>query len=306
MARPTKQGIEYFPIDSDFDPKIEMYLLEKEALGLASLIVVWQLIYGDEGYFCRNGEDLSLLIKKRVSADINSINECINAMLRRQIFSQELHKKYGILTSRGVQKRFFEAAKRKKEVRVVDEFLLISVNDYINIVNVDINEVIECNNATKVKEEVKEEVNINTRKRKLSKKSLLDPVNELWFQEFYASYPRHEAKEEARKAWSKIAMTKELFSVIMDGVDRYKKTEQVQGGDGKFIKLPGSWLNGRRWEDEFIGSSRINGISYVCLNRIPRNGHLVDCGKPAAHQVGKRPLCEECYAEYQERRLREV
>lgn len=300
MARPTKQGIEYFPIDSDFDPKIEMYLLEKEALGLASLIVVWQLIYGDEGYFCRNGEDLSLLIKKRVSGDINSINECINAMLRRQIFSKELHEKYGILTSRGVQKRFFEAAKRKKEVRVIDEFLLISVNDYNNIVNVDINNVIECNNATKVKEEVKVKENINTQKQKPSKKSPLTQEHELWFQEFYSAYPRHEAKEEARRAWSKLPLSADLFKAIMDGLGRYKKTESVRSGEIKFIKLPGPWINGKRWEDEVVKDQT------KCLNRIRSGNHFVDCGKPGVHQVGKRPLCEDCYAEYQERRLREV
>ncbi len=35
MARPAKQGIDYFPLDVDFDDKIEMYLIEKEAVGLA-------------------------------------------------------------------------------------------------------------------------------------------------------------------------------------------------------------------------------------------------------------------------------
>ena len=34
-------------------------------------------------------------------------------------------------------------------------------------------------------------------------------------------------------------------------IERLKDTEQWQKDDGKFIPYPATWLNGRRWEDEF-------------------------------------------------------
>ena len=153
MARPTKQGIDYFPLDTQFDDKIEMYLLEKEANGLAVLVSLWQIIYSNEGYFTTNGDDLFLLIKKRINVDINEIKDCINVCLRRGIFDEKLHKKFGILTSKAIQKRYFEASKRKKEVR-------FNVNYIINGINVSENSINVGENTTNVKEELnlKEEV----------------------------------------------------------------------------------------------------------------------------------------------------
>lgn len=160
MARPTRQGIDYFPLDVELDDKTEMFLIEKEAVGLAVLISVWQLIYKNEGYYIKYNNDLCLLIKKRISVDINSINDCINSAVNRNIFDKELFSKEGILTSRAIQKRFFEAAKRKKQVLVYSNYLLIDINSYNNTVIVNINSVNADNNSTNVNVEVKENVNV--------------------------------------------------------------------------------------------------------------------------------------------------
>lgn len=160
MARPTKQGIDYFPIDVEFDDKIEMYILEKEGVGLAVLVSIWQIIYKNEGYYTKSGDDLLLLVKKRINVDINEVSECVNVCLRRDIFDKSLHKKHGILTSRAIQKRYFDAAKKKKQVKVLSDYLLIDVSVYENLVNVDDNSIDSGGNATNVKEDVdvKEEV----------------------------------------------------------------------------------------------------------------------------------------------------
>lgn len=141
MARPTKQAMDYFSMDTKFDDKTVLYLLETEAVGLAVLVTSWQLIYGNMGYFAINGDDFSLLVKQRISVDINRVNECINSCLRRDLFSQELHDRYGILTSRGIQKRYFEVGKVRKAVEFVPEFMLLDVSEYKNLVNVPINSV---------------------------------------------------------------------------------------------------------------------------------------------------------------------
>ena len=141
MARPAKQGIDYFPLDVDFDDKIEMYLIEKEAVGLAVLIATWQLIYKNEGYYINNGKNLFLLIKKRISVDVNVIEDCINSCLGSGIFDKDLHEKFGILTSKAIQKRFFDVTSKKKEVRYDTKFLLIEVSGDKNLINVGINSV---------------------------------------------------------------------------------------------------------------------------------------------------------------------
>ncbi len=75
-----------------------------------------------------------------------------------------------------------------------------------------------------------------------------DPAQVDAFAGFWQAYPRHEARQDALKAWMKLAPCSALTAEIMTGVKRYAET--VKDSERKYIKLPAPWLNGRRWEDE--------------------------------------------------------
>lgn len=200
MARPTKQGIDYFPLDVEFDDKHQLYLIDKGATGLGVLVAIWQIIYSNGGYYILANSDLPLLVKKRVSVDINEVNACINSMIERGVFDKNLHDQFGILTSRGIQKRFFEAAKRKKEVVYNSDFVLIDVSAYKNLVNVNINPVNVNKNATnvKVKVNVKEEVKVEVYEQELipTKTPTPKPTPKLVQEYFFSKgYPLEEAEK---------------------------------------------------------------------------------------------------------------
>jgi hypothetical protein len=143
MARPTKQGIDYFPLDCTLDEKTEPYVIENGAIGWAVMTTLWAIIYRTEGYYAKDAKPLWLMVKKQLNdVDINKVNECINSMIDHNIFDKVLHKKYGILTSGGVQKRFLFIASRRKHVQVIQDFLLVNgVIDYRNLELVHLNPV---------------------------------------------------------------------------------------------------------------------------------------------------------------------
>jgi len=70
------------------------------------------------------------------------------------------------------------------------------------------------------------------------------------FSVFYSLYPNKTAKAEAIKAWNKINLTDELFELIISKLELYKKTDQWEKDNGKFIPMPSTWINQKRWEDE--------------------------------------------------------
>ena len=152
MGRTTKQGIDYFSLDCNFDDKVSMYAIETGAEGVGILIIIWQLIYQNNGYYIKNGKDLSLLIKQKAPVELPIIEKCINVCLERNIFSSKLHKKYKILTSKAVQKRYFDAAKRKLKVDYSIDYIIKGIDVSINAIDVNIN-------ATKEKEKEKEKEN---------------------------------------------------------------------------------------------------------------------------------------------------
>jgi len=140
-GRPIKNGVDYFPLDVICDDKIELIEAEHGITGFGILIKLYQKIYADNYYIIFDKKAL-LVFSNRINVDINSINAVINSCIEWNIFNKKLHDKYNILTSTGIQKRFFEIVKRRKVVEVCNDFMLIKldVNAYNNLINVDHNQ----------------------------------------------------------------------------------------------------------------------------------------------------------------------
>ena len=135
MARPTKQGIDYFPVDVNFDDKIEIFIAEEGAEGLGILLTLWQLIYSNEGYYIKNDDNLVMLIRRRTMSNVEIIRRVIQSLLTRSVFSEKKDKKYGILTSKAIQKRYFEVAKTRTNANINSKYLCMGVNLELTLVN---------------------------------------------------------------------------------------------------------------------------------------------------------------------------
>lgn len=125
MARPTKQGIDYFPLDVYLDNKFKFLEIKFGLEGFAIIIKIFQKIYAN-GYWCNFNEDEQLLFSYDIKVDINRIREIVNEAITRDIFDKNLFDTYQILTSKGIQKRYKEIVKRRKDVEIVPEYLLIN------------------------------------------------------------------------------------------------------------------------------------------------------------------------------------
>jgi len=161
MARPTKQGIDFFSVDTEFDDDLQLFVAETGAEGIGILITIWQAIYKSNGYYIKYDDKFPLKIKQRCFSNVENIVNVVENAIKFEIFNVELFEKYKILTSRGIQKRYFSAARLKKQIEIIPEFCLVDVSGVKNGVNVVKNGVNAVGNATKEEEEeeVKEEVN---------------------------------------------------------------------------------------------------------------------------------------------------
>lgn len=196
MARPMKDGVDYFPLDvnTDTDKKFRIIEAKYGIVGFGIIVKLFQQIYRDNGYFYKWDEDTAVICaalwsssKRPLSGD--DVNEVVNEAVKRDIFNKELYGKYSILTSRGLQKRYFEAVKRRSRVDAEKAYLLLSApeipeNVYINGVNVSGNPENVCNNSqSKVKKSKGKERESNTRARARSHSPALDEVKAYFRQE---------------------------------------------------------------------------------------------------------------------------
>lgn len=135
-------GINYFPLNVHLDDKFELIEAEFGLKGFAIVVKLFQKIYGQQGYYCEWTEDVALLFGKNVGLGGDAVSEIVRAAIKRGIFDSELYDKYQILTSRGIQERYFEAVSRRKEVEVRKEYLLIKVDQIyknVRILNENVN-----------------------------------------------------------------------------------------------------------------------------------------------------------------------
>jgi hypothetical protein len=67
------------------------------------------------------------------------------------------------------------------------------------------------------------------------------------FERFWAAYPKRVGKGAARTAWIR-AQAETVVDTILTAVDQQRAYLERDGG--RFIPLPATWLNQRRWEDD--------------------------------------------------------
>ena len=81
------------------------------------------------------------------------------------------------------------------------------------------------------------------------------------FAEFWAAYPKGKPRHPALKSWRSLKPDAELRAKIMAALEAHKRSRQWQ--NPQYVPHPATWLNQRRWEDEFAADGAKPKIDYV-------------------------------------------
>ncbi|MEW6711611.1 MAG: DUF4373 domain-containing protein [Candidatus Riflebacteria bacterium] len=171
MARPTKQGIDYYPMDNGFYSDLKVRRIQKACGPVTGSILTSLLcnIYSN-GYYILWNEDLPFLVADEIGATEGAVFETVQKALQVGFFDEDKFREYEILTSKGIQERYLEATARRKSISLDARYWIIQtpkssnsqeivieninqVNEYNNKVNADNNpENVAHNEQSKVKE----------------------------------------------------------------------------------------------------------------------------------------------------------
>ena len=135
--RLRKNDLDYFPLEININQDSKILLLEgKFGLeGFAVLIKLYIKIYGDKGYYCEWNEVEKLLFARMLGIDADRLDEIISTCIKFKIFDKKMYEKYSILTSKGIQERFFFITSRRKKINVENPYLLINCEEYRAVEN---------------------------------------------------------------------------------------------------------------------------------------------------------------------------
>lgn len=144
MARPNKQGLDYFPLDVDMDQEAAIAFLESKHGTIAFAVIVKLLmrIYRN-GYYLEWGDREKYVMARHMGIDADVAEAVITDAVTEGLFDADKFEHYSILTSRGIQRRWAEATKRRAGLSVYKEYAVNGVfvgNNNINLVSVNDNQ----------------------------------------------------------------------------------------------------------------------------------------------------------------------
>lgn len=140
MARPQKNGLEYFPLDVNMDDEVEIIEAEYGLVGFSILIKMFQKIYSS-GYYYEWNEKQQILFSNKVSTDRNLVVSIISDCIRWGIFDRNLFKRHGILTSKRIQNHYCSAVYKRVNVEMIREYLIVKISNKLNIKIIGINDI---------------------------------------------------------------------------------------------------------------------------------------------------------------------
>lgn len=133
MARPLKDGVDYFPKDTHFysDDKVRILRAEFGARGMYLLDYLLCEVYAKEGYYAVWSKKKSLLTAADMGCQITPrfIDEFIEGCLRCAFFDMGVYKMFGVLTSAGIQRRYIRMFQSREIITINEEYWLLDLND---------------------------------------------------------------------------------------------------------------------------------------------------------------------------------
>ncbi len=128
MARPTKTGLDYYPMDVGFlrDKKVRLLRSEFGASSVLFVLYVLGKVYEGEGYFLRWDKGELLLAADELREQPTYISEVLQGCLTRSLFDERVFQMFGVLTSAGIQRRYLRGCEKRDVITVFSEYWLLN------------------------------------------------------------------------------------------------------------------------------------------------------------------------------------
>lgn len=143
MSGVPKIGIDFAGWNVDIfdkDTKIDKLLCSKGWFGFSIYFWLCMKAYGTEGYFYRFCDDDCASVARKMSCGIRerTVRETVDYCLQISLFDKGRFDEWGILTSRGIQRRYWCVLQKRRVKKVYHEFWLLEDDECPGLVKVSL------------------------------------------------------------------------------------------------------------------------------------------------------------------------
>lgn len=121
-----KQGVNCFPLDTDFFDDIKVRKIMKACGSSSTSVLICLLcnIYKREGYYIMWDEVLPFVVADLIGTTEGAVNEVVKKAVQVDFFDRRLFETKNILTSNGIQSRFKKMVSKRLNVEYIEAYLI--------------------------------------------------------------------------------------------------------------------------------------------------------------------------------------
>lgn len=268
----AKEGIPSFLLECRTNDNISEIEAEYGVKGFAVVVRLWQKIYAEKGYYCEWIERSPLLFLSNwfggnSGVTISLINEIVSRCLKNGIFDAWMHENYSILTSARIQEQYFGVVKRREEILVQKEYLLVSVDKIKGIVYE--NDVSVCRNQKNAcRNDIREGKGSKGKVREvkvIENAQEIEPLQR--FEDFLSAYPKDCNRFLAEHEYaSLLAAGKITEDGLIQCARNYAEACKIQETPERYIK------NAENFLKEFVFEQYLPGKYKKPITQKPKKG----------------------------------
>lgn len=126
MARPRKEGMDYFPHDTDAsnDEKIEILRGIYGNDGYVFYFIMLERIYRSNDFQidvsdAETREEMFQILSRKIAVSLPVFEKILNTCMKYNLFDSELYNSSGIITSKGIKKRSETVLDKRKKMQKI-------------------------------------------------------------------------------------------------------------------------------------------------------------------------------------------
>ena len=175
MARPLKDGVDYFPKDTHFysDDKVRLLRSEFGAEGMYLLDYLICDLYAKEGYYAVWSKEKCMLTADGAGCGISSefVEKFVSGCIDCRFFDEGVFRRFGVLTSAGIQRRYIRMFQSREVIPIISEYWLLDINNRRDV-TCGIMHKLEFKSVSDIKNSVKNTDNTQSKVKKKENKTL--------------------------------------------------------------------------------------------------------------------------------------
>ena len=127
-----KQGLDYFPLNTDFmhDRVVRRVMKREGDSAFTILLYTLSYLYSGEGYYIHVDNDFyDELSDQLFSTDNDSVRRVLHLFVEYGFFDSSLYERYGILTSADIQRQYLFITKRRSSSLIAPAYCLLEAEE---------------------------------------------------------------------------------------------------------------------------------------------------------------------------------